>query len=36
MRIAVIDGQGGGIGKAVVERLRKACDEDVEIIALGN
>lgn len=35
MRIAVIDGQGGGIGKAVVERLRKACDEDVEIIALG-
>ena len=35
MRIAVIDGQGGGIGKAIVERLRKACDEDVEIIALG-
>lgn len=35
MRIAVIDGQGGGIGKAIVERLRKACDENVEIIALG-
>ena len=35
MRIAVIDGQGGGIGKAVVERLRKEFGEDVEIIALG-
>ncbi|HOV78896.1 MAG TPA: DUF3842 family protein [Bacillota bacterium] len=35
MRIAVIDGQGGGIGKAIVEKLRKELDEDVEIIALG-
>ncbi len=36
MRIAVIDGQGGGIGKVIVEKLRKALpDEDVEIIALG-
>jgi hypothetical protein len=35
MRIAVVDGQGGGIGKAVVERLRKELPEDTEIIALG-
>jgi len=35
MRIAVIDGQGGGIGKAIVEKLRKELPEDVEIIALG-
>ncbi len=35
MRIAVIDGQGGGIGKAIVERLRRDLPEDVEIIALG-
>lgn len=35
MRIAVIDGQGGGIGKAIVEKLRKGLPEDTEIIALG-
>lgn len=35
MKIAVIDGQGGGIGKAIVEKLRKELPEDVEIIALG-
>jgi len=35
MRIAVIDGQGGGIGKAIVERLRKELPETVKIIALG-
>lgn len=35
MRIAVIDGQGGGIGKTIVEKLRKELPEDVEIIALG-
>lgn len=35
MRIAVIDGQGGGIGKSLVEKLRKELPEDVEIIALG-
>lgn len=35
MRIAVIDGQGGGIGKSIVEKLRKELPEEVEIIALG-
>lgn len=35
MRVAVIDGQGGGIGKAIVEKLRKELPEDVDIIALG-
>ncbi len=35
MRIAVIDGQGGGIGKAIVEKLRKELPENIEIVALG-
>ena len=35
MRIAVIDGQGGGIGKHIVEKLRRNLPEDVEILALG-
>lgn len=35
MRIAVIDGQGGGIGKAIIDRLKHEIDEDTEIIALG-
>ncbi|MFZ5986329.1 MAG: DUF3842 family protein [Bacillota bacterium] len=35
MKIAVIDGQGGGIGKAVVEKLRKELPEDTNIVALG-
>lgn len=35
MRIAVIDGQGGGIGKALVEKLKKECGGEVEILALG-
>lgn len=34
MNIAVIDGQGGGVGKAVVEKIRTALP-DVNIIALG-
>lgn len=34
MRVAVIDGQGGGIGKHIVEQLRKRIPE-LEIIALG-
>ena len=35
MRIAVIDGQGGGIGKAIVEKLRVAFSENIEILVLG-
>lgn len=39
MRIAVIDGQGGGIGKVIIERLaekiRRLYPNDVEILALG-
>ena len=35
MRIAVIDGQGGGIGKAIVEKLREVFGDSIEIIVLG-
>lgn len=35
MRIAVIDGQGGGIGKAMVEKIRSELGAAVDIIALG-
>lgn len=35
MRIAVIDGQGGGIGKSIVERLRRELGDQVDILALG-
>lgn len=35
MRIAVIDGQGGGIGKAIVEKLRSSFPEGLEVLALG-
>ncbi|HEW92169.1 MAG TPA: DUF3842 family protein [Thermotogaceae bacterium] len=35
MRVAVVDGQGGGIGKIVIERLRKNFGDRIEIIALG-
>ncbi len=35
MRIAVVDGQGGGIGKAIVEKLRIAFGSEIEIFALG-
>ena len=34
MRIVVIDGQGGGMGRALTERLRAAAPE-AEIIAVG-
>jgi hypothetical protein len=33
--IAVIDGQGGGIGSAMIKRLRENLAEEVEIIGLG-
>lgn len=35
MRIAVVDGQGGGMGKVIVDRLRKEFRDSVEILALG-
>jgi hypothetical protein len=35
MRISVIDGQGGGIGSAIIKRLKEVFGESVEIIALG-
>jgi hypothetical protein len=35
MKIAVVDGQGGGIGKHIVEKFRRELPEDVEFLALG-
>jgi len=31
----VMDGQGGGIGKAIIKRLRDTFGEEMEILALG-
>jgi len=35
MTICVVDGQGGGIGSAVIKRLKEEFEERIEIIALG-
>jgi len=35
MKIAVIDGKGGGIGKSIVEKLRNSNNKNLEIIGLG-
>lgn len=35
MRIAVVDGQGGGIGKLIVEKLRIAFGNELAILAMG-
>jgi len=35
MRIMVIDGQGGGIGSAIIKGLRKGLGENMEILAFG-
>lgn len=35
MKIAVIDGQGGGIGSLIVKMLREEFGDNIEIIALG-
>lgn len=35
MRIAVVDGQGGGMGKTLVEKIRQLLGNEVEIVALG-
>ncbi len=34
-KIAVIDGQGGGIGSLITKKLREEFGETIEIIALG-
>lgn len=34
-RICVIDGQGGGIGSAIIKKLKHLFGEGVEIVALG-
>jgi hypothetical protein len=34
-QICVIDGQGGGIGGAVIKKLKELFEETIEIIALG-
>jgi hypothetical protein len=34
-RIAVVDGQGGGIGSLIVRKLRDEFGDSVEILALG-
>ncbi len=35
MKVGVIDGQGGGIGKHITEKIRKVLGTRVEIVALG-
>ncbi|MCK9376621.1 MAG: DUF3842 family protein [Syntrophobacterales bacterium] len=35
MRICVVDGQGGGIGAALIKRLKEVYREEHEVIALG-
>lgn len=35
MRVAVIDGQGGGIGRHLTEKIREILGPAIEIIALG-
>ena len=35
LRIAVVDGQGGGFGKHIITRLRQELPAEVEILALG-
>ena len=34
-KICVIDGQGGGIGAAIIKKIKENFSENVEIIALG-
>jgi imidazole glycerol phosphate synthase subunit HisF len=35
MKICVVDGMGGGIGNALIKKIRTAFQEQVDIIALG-
>jgi hypothetical protein len=34
LKIAVVDGQGGGIGKSIVEKLRQELADNIKILAL--
>ena len=34
-RVCVIDGQGGGIGSAIIKKLKEKFEESIEIFALG-
>ena len=35
MKICVVDGMGGGIGNALIKKIKAAFQEQVEVIALG-
>ncbi|MGC8719875.1 MAG: DUF3842 family protein [Thermodesulforhabdaceae bacterium] len=35
MKIAVIDGQGGGIGSVIIKKIKEIYDEKIEVWALG-
>ncbi len=35
VRILVVDGQGGGMGRAIVERLRREFNDSIELFAVG-
>ena len=35
MKIAVVDGQGGGMGRSLIDKIRTKLGNDIEIIALG-
>lgn len=35
IRVAVIDGQGGGIGTTIIKKVKEAFGEEVEVWALG-
>lgn len=35
IKFCIIDGQGGGIGAAIIKKLREKFDESIDIIALG-
>jgi len=35
LKIAIIDGQGGGIGSAIIRKIKETYGESVELVALG-
>jgi hypothetical protein len=35
LRVGIVDGYGGGIGSAIVKKVKENFGEDIEIIALG-